>query len=148
MIKEKMNKLNISSSTYCEIEKQLGILTDEGLNGLLERLEEIAHNRENAGMVEYEGLLKITRLIGSFEIERDRSLGNMLIINNYNEINEIVFENQSSKKKIKLWLLKDMLMDVAEMIDEGFRYGLDDSYETDKLKDFLFYLTRLFIRFN
>lgn len=99
MMKEKMNKLNISSSLYCEIEKQLGILTDEGLNGLLERLEEIARDRKNAGMVEYEGLLKITRLIGSLEIERDRSLGNMLIINNYNEINEIVFENQSSKKK-------------------------------------------------
>lgn len=39
-----------------------------------------------------------------------------------------------------------MLMDVAETIDEGFRYGLDNSNETKLLNDFLFYLTTLYIQ--
>lgn len=140
-----MNILNINSTTYSEIEKELGILTDDGLNELIEQLEDIAHDRENAGMVEYKGLLKITKLIDSLKIERKANL-NILTISDYEEINKVVFDNRSSKEKIKVWILRGMLTDLAELIDEGFRYGLGDSNETKLLNDFLFYLTTLYIQ--
>src|SRR5699024_6501936 len=140
-----MNILNINSTTYSEIERELGILTDDGLKELLERLEGIAHDRENAGMVEYKGLLKITKLIDSLKIERKANL-NILTISDYEEINKVVFDNRSSKEKIKVWILRGMLTDLAELIDEGFRYGLGDSNETKLLNDFLFYLTTLYIQ--
>jgi len=140
-----MNILNINSTTYSEIEKELGILTHDGLKELLERLENIAHDRENAGMVEYEGLLKITRLIESLKIERKADF-NTLTISDYEEINKVVFDNWSSKEKIKVWILRGMLTDLAELIDEGFRYGLGNSNETKLLNNFLFYLTTLYIQ--
>lgn len=72
------NILNIDSSTYCGIEKQLGLLTDDGLNRLLEQLQRIADTRRNACMIEYDGLLKVIKLIRTSKIERDTHLGNIL----------------------------------------------------------------------
>lgn len=143
-----MNKLHIELSTYCEIEIQLGILTDDGLNRLLARLQDIVDTRQNAGMIGHVGLFNIIKLIRILKIERDDSWGNTLTIDDYDEINKMVFDNQSNKEKIKIWLLKDMLVDVAEMIDEGFSYGLDSSDETKLLNDFLFYLTIIRLRFH
>src|SRR5699024_352604 len=141
-----MNKLNIYSSTYCEIEKQLGILTNEGLNDLLKRLNYIVSDRLNAGLVEHEGLQNIIKLFDVLTIERDSSFGNALVVNNLQLINKVVFDNKSNQSAIEHWLYRGMLKDLAEMIDEGFRYGLDSSDETKLLKDFLFYLTTVYIR--
>lgn len=143
-----MNKLNISPSTYCEIEKQLGLLTDEGVNRLLNQLQMIVDTRRNVAMVEYEGLLKIIKLIKTLKIKLDDSYGNMLIIEEFASINNAVFDNRATIEEIKLWLMRDMLTDIAEMIDEGFRYGIDkDSDEAIVLYDLLFYLTVTHLRF-
>lgn len=99
-------------------------------------------------MIEYDGLLKVIKLIRTSKIERDTHLGNVLTIDDFAEINKVVFDNQSNKEEIKIWLLNDMLKSIAEMIDEGFRYGLDDSEETKLLHDFLFYLTMVNLRFR
>lgn len=143
-----MNKLHIGISTYCEIEKQLGILTDDGVIRLIDQLQEIVEFRQNASMISHNGLFNIIKLMRILEIERDDNWGNTLTIDDYDEINKMVFNNQSNKEEIKIWLLKDMLVDVAEIIDEGFRYGLDGSEETKLLNDFLFYLTILRLRFQ
>lgn len=141
-----MSRLNIDKSTYGEIEKQLGILTNEGLNELLEQLTQIAHNRLNAGLVLHKELLQIVSLFELLDIEREIGFGNTLTITNYADINRAVFNNQANEKEIEYWLLRGMLENVAEIIDEGFRYGMENSEETMLLRSFLFYLTSIRIR--
>lgn len=143
-----MNTLHITASTYSEIESKLGILTDEGFTKLLDELQDIADSRLNSGMVEYVGLVNHVTLMRSLKLEREGQLGNTLSISNFDTLNQQLFDNQASTETIKQWLLKGMIEDIAEVIDEGFRYGLDDSEETTLLSDYLFYLTLLKVRFH
>ncbi|MEX3625388.1 hypothetical protein [Viridibacillus arvi] len=136
-----MNKLNISLSTYCEIEKQLGIHTDDGLNTLLGRLLDIVDFRRNAGRSEYNELLNIIKLFRSLKIERDDSWGNTITIDDFDEINNLIFNNQNDRATIEKWFIRDMLTGLAEMIDEDYRYDLDIPNDTDLLRNLLFYLT-------
>lgn len=142
-----MNKLNVRTTTYCEIEKQLGLLTDDGLNTLLERLQAIVEFRRNAGMF-YDGLLNIIKLFRSLKIERDYDWGNTLTINDFDEINNLIFNNQSNRVDIEKWFMREMLTELAELIDEDYRYGLATLNDNTLLNNLLFYLTIVKIHFN
>jgi len=142
------NIINIIDATYTQNEKRLGILTDEGLNDLLEKFTDIASDRLNAGLVEYKVLQDIVKLFDVLTIERDSSVGNRIIINNWQQIDEVVFDNKSNKSAIEYWLYRGMLNDLAEMIDEAYRYGMggNDDYDTRKLKGFLYFLNSTYVK--
>src|SRR5699024_1380561 len=94
------NKLNITEGTYTGVEKQLNILTDDGLDGLLKKLTDISVDRLNSGLVEYEGLQNIVKLFDLLTIERDNSIGNRLTIDDWKVVNEVVFNNESNQSAI------------------------------------------------
>src|SRR5699024_4194355 len=144
------NTLNITERMYTKIEKKLGILTDNGLNVLLNKLTDISSDRMESGLVEYEGLQNIVKLFDVLTIERESTVGNMRVVNNWELINKVDFDNKSNQSAIEYWLYRGMLNDLAEIIDEGYRYGMGgkEDFETKLLKQFLFYLNSIYVKIN
>ncbi|MDF2854341.1 MAG: hypothetical protein K0Q87_192 [Neobacillus sp.] len=144
-----MNSLNITDwASHSDIEKKLGILTNEGFSAFMDKLSYIATYWQESGLVCFDGLVNIVKFFKTVNIERDTRWGNTLIIDDYREINETNFDNKSDELSIKRWVLREMMTDVADMIDEGFRYGMENFQETEVLKDFLFYLALMTIFFQ
>jgi len=141
------NKLNITEGTYTGVEKQLNILTDDGLDGLLKKLTDISVDRLNSGLVEYEGLQNIVKLFDLLTIERDNSIGNRLTIDDWKVVNEVVFNNESNQSAINYWLYRGMLSDLAEVIDEGYRYGLGGNSDIDTrlIKQLLYFFNTVYV---
>ncbi|WP_315069356.1 hypothetical protein [uncultured Clostridium sp.] len=133
------NIFYISSSTYGEYEEKLKILNKEDFDKFLEALEALeaeSIDRNLAGMVHYEGLKNIAKTFLAFDkIDFDGHYGTGMVIRNWNKLNEAINLNMT-KYECMQWILNGMINEVANIIDEDIRYGVDNSFFKD-FRDFL-----------
>ncbi|NFK66332.1 hypothetical protein FDB14_17475 [Clostridium botulinum] len=125
------NILYISPSTYGEYEEKLKILNKEGFDKLLKKLEDESIDRNLAGMVHYEDLKNIVKTLLAFDkIDFDGDYGTGMVIRNWKKLNETINLNMTEYECMQ-WILNGMINELANIIDEDIRYGVDNSFFKD-----------------
>lgn len=134
-----MNKLILGSASnyYGKYKDKLGIRDKTSFNIFLKKLENNDVERNCSGMVQTKTCSEIAKTLRCFKIEFKEDYHDNLIIDDLSAINTSVFSNDKTNMEMLLWLTKGITEELADKIDENFRYsGFTDNEFLCNVRDF------------